>query len=96
MTWEQKLEALQVLTETALRMRKPGDWYVSAVSRYICGDGLMRASYGQGRSPELAVEDDWRQLVEYLPSDRYIAIDTLWNRRKQYRWNGYMWKEWLT
>src|SRR3990167_1741808 len=34
-TWEQKLAALKSLTETHLKMREPGNWYVSAHAREV-------------------------------------------------------------
>lgn len=91
MNWEQKLAALQAIADTCLRMRKPGDWYVSATGRGIGGDGLNRGNYGNGPTPQAAVEDDWRQLVEMLPYDRYIIVESRGERR-QIRWNGFMWE----
>lgn len=64
LTWEQKLASLRVLTDTVLRMRKPGDWYVSASGRDISGDGLygmLRGVYGNGSTPGDAVEDDYQE-----------------------------------
>lgn len=86
MTWEQKLAALQLLADTSVRMRKPGDWYVSANGRGICGDGFERGCYGNGKTPEAAVEDDWLQMTS-IPFDRYIQT-----RKGRFRWNGYMWE----
>lgn len=92
MNWEQKLAALQAITETVLCMRKPGDWYVSATSRGIAGDGVVHGAYGNGKTPAEAVEDDWRQIVEMLPSDRYILVER-GSKRHHYRWNGFMWRD---
>jgi hypothetical protein len=44
------------------------------------------------KTPEEAVNDDWRQLVEFLPNDRRIFIDNP-GGRKYVRWNGFMWAE---
>ncbi len=92
MTWEQKFAALKTLAPAWLEMRKPGDWYVNARGRYIGGDGLLTGSYGNGRSPQAAVEDDWRQLVDMLPSDRFIVV-TNGGARRHFRWSGFMWTE---
>lgn len=92
MTWEQKLAALQSLTDTSLRMRKPGDWYVSAVGRGIGGDGFLTGTYGNGKTPQEAVDDDWNQLTQFLPSDRYILVERA-GKRRQVRWTGYMWED---
>lgn len=67
--------------------------YVSASRREIGGDGFLRGAYGNGVSPSEAVEDDWRQLVDFLPSDRYIAITDPYGKQKKYVWNGFMWAE---
>jgi hypothetical protein len=94
MTWEEKLSALQVLCDTSLRMRKPGDWYVSATGREIGGDdtGMLTGLYGNGPTPQAAVEDDWKQMTE-LPVRRYIVIGAMGPNRKHFRWAGYMWRE---
>lgn len=93
MTWEQKLEALNVLGECALFMRKPGDWYVNQpleIKRR--GSGVLTSAYGNGVSPEKAVDDHWRLLVTDLPPDWFIVSYTDGTRR-QVRWNGFMWEE---
>lgn len=95
LTWEQKLAALQAIADTSLRMRNPGDWYVSAVGRSIGGNGLLHGKYGNGKTPQEAVEDDWRQLAEMLPDDRYIVVERS-GARKQFIWNGFMWTEYQT
>jgi len=88
MTWEEKLYALKELTVTRVEMRIPGDWYVSAYGRRIGGYGLLVGAYGEGGSPQFAVEDDWSLIVTDLPEGKYIRV-----KDKNYRWNGFMWKE---
>ena len=85
MTWEQRLSALMALTRTALRMRKPGDWYVSAEGREIGGDGLLRSVHGEGISPEEAVNRDWEQVTD-LSAQSYVQT-----AKGRFRWSGYMW-----
>lgn len=92
MTWEQKFAALQSIADTSLRMRKPGDWYVSATGRGIAGDGFVLGAYGNGKTPEEAIEDDFRQLAEFLPSDRYVVVER-GGERRQFRWTGFMWAD---
>lgn len=88
MTWEEKLAALQSLTETSLRMRKPGDWYVDAYGlREIGGNGILDSAYGNGKTPQEAVENDWLKMTS-LASDLYIRV-----KGKNYRWMGYMWRQ---
>jgi hypothetical protein len=86
LTWEQKLAALQCLADTSLRMRKPGDWFVNANDRFVCGNALQTGSFGNGKSPQEAVEDDWEKMTE-LSSGRYVQV----RDGKRYRWNGFMW-----
>lgn len=88
MDWEQKLDALNSLAECSLKMRRPGDWYVSQHTE-VGGDGLLTGLYGNGLTPEEAVNDHWNQLVENLPSDRHIRT----HDNKSWRWAGFMWKE---
>ncbi len=96
MTWEEKLQALQALCETVLIMRKPGNWYVSASGRSIAGDGFLTGSYGNGATPEEAVEDDWNIFVVNLPLDRYINVSSYSaGKEKNVRWNGFMWADYI-
>ncbi len=89
MTWEQKLQACQALCEHTLRMRKPGDWYVDGsvdVKRRSC----LEARFGNGRTPEEAVEDHWKQLTELEPG-QYLVIKAYGEDRQAVEWNGFMW-----
>lgn len=92
MTWEQKLQALQALTDTSLRMRKPGDWYVCAVGRSVKEGAFLKGEYGNGISPESAVEDDFKKVAELLPPEHYIVVDRN-GKRLARKWNGFMWQE---
>lgn len=93
MDWEQKLQAFNALTECKLIMRKPGDWYVSQqvdVKQGSCLSGI----YGNGKTPQAAVEDHWQRLTS-LPKDQYIVAREYWDgdtcKRLAVRWNGFMW-----
>ena len=90
MDWQQKAAALDALHKIELHIRKPGDWYVHHGVE-IGGDGLLIGSYGNGATPEEAVEDHWRKLCDELPVGRYIVVNAMNNRRRHVRWNGYMW-----
>lgn len=89
MNWEQKLDSLNAITETVLKMRKPGDWYVSANRREIKNGGTFSGSYGNGVSPEEAVNDDWNKMTSISPEEE-IVIDAMGNR-ELFRWNGWRW-----
>lgn len=92
MTWEEKLAALKALTPTHLEMRKPGDWYVAACSREtkVPGHCMLSGTYGNGKTPQEAVEDDWAQIT--APGHDVIidAMDPAVRRKA--RWNGSMWE----
>ena len=92
MNWEQKLSALQAVADTALRMRNPGDWYVSMRAE-IGGDGFLRGEYGSGPTPEEAVLAHWDIFTANLPSDRYIVAHANSDMEKRVRWNGFMWQD---
>ena len=82
MSWEEKLLCLQGLGETSLRMREPGNWYVDA-RRRDCIRGIFAVgAYGNGNTPQAAVEADWA-IISKEPCVR--AGDA------HYTWNGSMW-----
>lgn len=87
MTWEQKLEALNALCEHSLIMRAPGDWYVSS-DLTIIDECISSWDYGNGETPEEAVEDHWDKYAS-VAFPMYISNGT----GKKYRWNKFMWKE---
>lgn len=91
MNWEQKLAAFKALGEAHLEMRKPGDWYV-ADSINVGGDGCLVGAYGNGATPQQAVEDHWQKLVVDLPLDRHLHSRHAGVIRRV-RWNGYMWQD---
>ena len=92
MNWQEKADALDSLAEIDIKIRKVNDWYVSQRTE-IGGDGMLLGSYGNGTTPEEAIENHWFQLVDDLPIDKYIVTAAMNNERKHWRWNGYMWRE---
>ena len=92
MTWEQKLAALNAIADHALIMRSPGDWYVSARIE-IGGRGLLVGAFGNGKSPQDAVEDHWRQLVDEIDENGDYLIGGNPGHTKVVRWNGFMWAD---
>ena len=91
MTWEEKFAAINAIEEASLIMRKPGDWLVSQHVE-IGGDGVLRGDYGNGRSPEEAVERHWDILTQVKPPS-YVVTNAMRPNRKHWRWEGFMWKE---
>lgn len=91
MDWQQKAEALSTLTELSVCCRKAGDWYVHQ-RLDVGGDGFLIGTYGNGTTPEEAIENHWSKLVEHLPSDRYLVVG-YGEKRKHWCWVGFMWRE---
>lgn len=88
---EQKFEAVQCLARASLMMREPGNWYVSQ-SVEVKNGSMLEGRYGNGKTPEEAIQDHWEQLTELDPGE-YIVINAASDNRKAVRWNGYMWSE---
>lgn len=93
MDWEQKLQALNAVAECHLIMRKPGDWYVSQ-SVDVKNGSVLEGRYGNGSTPEEAVNEHWQELTE-LDRGQYIVgrtyLDGEVTKRMAVRWNGFMW-----
>lgn len=93
MTWEQKLQAIQALNETSLHMRKPGDWYVRCGMEVGADNScVLIGRYGNGNTPQEAVEDHWKIYTDLLKLDEYCVVGCAENRR-HVRWNGFMWND---
>ena len=99
MDWQQKLQAMTSLVGTfniCLKMRKPGDWYVSVQGREILEGSILAGSYGNGSTPQEAVEDDWRKCTEDLKPHQCIVTNAYGPERRQVRWNGFMWEPFVS
>lgn len=94
MEWETKLAALNALSECSLKMRKPGDWYVSQ-SIEIKDKSVLRSVCGNGVTPAKAVDNHWDQVTFELASHEYIIARDYYEgevaKRLAVRWNGFMW-----
>lgn len=90
MTWEEKLAACQALSECSLKMRSPGNWYVQQCGTDITQGSMLVGKYGNGQTPQQAVEDHWLKLTELAPQE-YIVIRAYGEDRLAVKWNGYMW-----
>ena len=92
LNWEEKLAAFKCLSDCSLRMREPGNWYLSD-NVEVGGDGFLESPTVAESTPEQAVETMWARLVTNLPHDRYLVINAMNERRRHVRWNGYMWQD---
>lgn len=92
MTWEQKLAACQALSACSLKMREPGDWYVSQDVE-IKDKSILKGEYGNGTTPEEAVEDHWTRLTQLAAHEYLVTRAGGGELRKAVRWNGFMWDQ---
>lgn len=97
LTTQQKWEAIKALDRRAsIECRDLGDFYISAEMHVADGSGVIIGKYGNGTTPEAAVEEHW-DIYSNLSDDEYIAGDlrqddgTYVHYRK--RWNGFMWAD---
>jgi len=92
MNWQEKAAALNALAPIQILMRGIENWYVQQ-SAEVKEGAMLKGKYGNGTTPELAIEDHWNQLTDLVGREKYIVIGAMSNRRRQVKWNGYMWKD---
>lgn len=92
MTWEQKVQALQCLGTVSFHMREPSKWTVVVKELEIKQGGCLTTCQGSGSSPQYAIMDLWEKLIN-LPSNQHIVMNAFSDKRKSYKWAGFMWKE---
>jgi hypothetical protein len=97
LTWEQKFAAINALGQAHLCMRAPGDWYVDQ-RVYVCereDSSVIVGRYGNGHTPEDAVEDHFNTLTAEKPL-AYVVMGEHTGNRRRVLWNGFMWADVLT
>ena len=87
MNVQQKAAALNALSRLKVCIRKENDWYIEQSTEIKNGDVLI-GEYGDGATPEEAIENHWEKLAE---SGKIIVTDAYGDGRIERRWNGYMW-----
>lgn len=91
MNWEEMFAALKATgASVELCMRKPGDWYVSSTMDIPDG-AILRGEYGNGRTPQEAVERHW--AIYSKAPEVCISIPSRQYERKRLVWMGYMWRD---
>ena len=94
LTWEEKLEIIQSIEgmfsfNTFLAMRKPGNWYVQSRTHiYTENSPMIHGNYGNGKTPQEAVENHFKIYVEDIKDNQYVEYEG-----KKYRFEGHIWKE---
>lgn len=91
MDWQQKAAALNALAEIHLCIRGPDDWFVSQRVE-IREEHVLVGAYGNGTTPEEAIEDHWRKLVTEI-GPHYLVARPYEGKRRAVRWNGFMWED---
>lgn len=92
LTTQQKWEAISALNEQAyLERKKDGKYFVHPYVE-IGGDGFLRSICGFGKTEKQAIDEVWDSLT-LIPENYYIAVGGYSEKRRNYRWNGFMWKE---
>ena len=91
MDWEQKFAAINALAQATLQMRGPGDWYVET-SVEVKNGSILEGRYGNGTSPENAVNSHWAAMLE-LAADEYLVANAGMEWRRAVKWNGFMWDD---
>lgn len=94
MNFQQKAAALKALSEISVRIRGENNWYVNQNVEVKAG-GMLEGRYGNGETPESAIEDHWRALVEDLKPEEYLVIHAYGGKRRAVKWNGFMWEDTL-
>lgn len=89
LTTDQKFQAINALSPASLKMRQPCDWYVEQ-SVEIRDGGILIGEYGNGATPQDAIEEHFEKLTS-VKYPRYIVASTGSPQRKAVRWNGFMW-----
>ncbi len=93
MNWEQKLMALKSLDDIiGLRLREPGDWYVSTRIEISDSHFLSSPTETCCQTPEDAVLARWECFTNLKPDERLVIHATRREAREAFRWNGHMWE----
>lgn len=94
MTWERCFAAILALGDASLKMRAPGDWYVSQSNVEVkeAGASVISFPVGNGADPERAVLNYFGELTSLKPKE-YVVIGALGSKRRAVRWNGFMWAD---
>ena len=92
LNWQQKAAALNALSPIKILMRGYRDWYVSQ-SVEVKGESVLTGAFGNGETPEIAIENHWEQLVDDLTPSQYLVVNAYQPDRQAVLWNGFMWAD---
>lgn len=100
MVYQQMAEALAGLCELSIKYREAQwrlahaePWYVSQdIMVKKVGASTVVGTGGNGDTPEHAIIDHWRTLVDDLAHDEYLIVGS-GEQRRAVKWNGFMWAD---
>ena len=92
MNWEEKADALNALSAISILMRGRGDWYVRQ-SVEIKDGSMLGGGYGNGETPEEAINNHWEKMVLDLTPRQYLVLNAYGADRRAVLWNGFMWAD---
>ena len=92
LTTEAKWGAILNLTPAATLIRRcHGNWYVNAPGREIKRGAILDGAYGNGTTPDEAVDNDWKAITELAPGET-IILDSMKPTRRSVEWTGSGWR----
>ncbi len=93
MDWQDKAIALNDLNPISLTLNAHCQWVVGHRDLVeIGGDGFLTGgTHGRGQTPQEAIADHWKRVVEDLPSDRHLVISRA-GQRHRFQWSQFMWQ----
>jgi hypothetical protein len=99
MDWQHKAAALAGLCEFSIKFREaqwriggPEPWYISQGIE-VANGRFLTGTYGNGYTPQEAIENHWKVLVDELPAGEWLVIRAMSEDRRAVRWNGFMWAD---
>lgn len=89
---EQKLMAMKALTSVVVSWSEGIQQFVVSPDVEICDGHVLKGVAGYGELRVDAVDDAWEKLTNIKPTET-LVIDGWKPSRREYFWNGFMWKE---
>ena len=96
MSINQMFMAMKALCpDVQIRMGEGGGFYCRLPSVELKRGGILSGVGGAHCvTPDEAIESAWCSLVD-LKEDQFVVVDAMRETRKLYRWNGFMWREFV-
>jgi len=93
LTTQQKFLAMRSLCDaTQIRIDLNGNFYVRLPGVERARRGMLSSLGAHADCPIKAIDQTWEQITS-LTSYETIVVDAMKSQRKEYRWDGFMWKQ---